>query len=175
MLDLLVKRYPDGELGRMLHRARPDPTLPQLEVRGPVDTWSFERDSAGPVPDRIVMVVGGTGITPAYQLLTNLFGRAGRATTNTPASKVPKIDVLYATPDLDNSLLLPDLHALADANQDKVSVSLFVERLSSSLASPACSAALGQLVPKPSSGSRSWVRCRSRSCCRLRTCSGRAR
>ncbi len=58
----MVKRYPDGELGKMLHRAVPNPTVPQLEVRGPVDTWSFERDSAATgVPERIVMVVGGTG------------------------------------------------------------------------------------------------------------------
>ncbi len=146
LLDLLVKKYPDGELGRMLHRARPNPIVPQLETRGPVDTWSFERDSSTPVaqlPDRIVMVVGGTGITPAYQLLTNLFGRPATA----QAGKAPKIDVLYATPDIDNALLLPQLHALAEANKDKVSISLFAERLPSSFTSPTSAAALGPLTP----------------------------
>ncbi|SPO21296.1 related to CYC2 - cytochrome-c mitochondrial import factor [Ustilago trichophora] len=161
VLDLIVKRYPDGELGRMLHRARPDPTVPQLEVRGPVDTWSFERDSAeggGIVPDRIVMVVGGTGVTPAYQLLTNLFGRPN-STPARVAGKMPKIDVMYATPDVQNSLLLPQLHALAEANKDKVSITLFAERLPSpSTFTSADTAALGQLTATSSTTTnRSWI------------------
>lgn len=159
-LDLLVKRYPDGELGKMLHRAAPNPTVPQLEVRGPVDTWSFERDSAnGGVPERIVMVVGGTGITPAYQLLTNLFGRP--ATAQPQLSNVPKIDVLYATRNLENALLLPQLHTLVEAHQEKISVSLFAEHLAGSPASlsPADRSALGaQLTASEGASSgRSWL------------------
>lgn len=146
-LELLVKRYPDGELGRMLHRAVPNPTVPQLEVRGPVDTWSFERDSGttGGVPERIVMVVGGTGVTPAYQLLTNLFGRPGSAAAAASVGGRPKIDVLYATQNLENALLLPQLHALAADNKDNVSVALFAEQLAGSPSdlSPAQRSALG--------------------------------
>lgn len=159
-VDLLVKRYPDGELGKMLHRAVPNPAVPQIEVRGPVDTWSFERDSAasGEIPDRIVMIVGGTGITPAYQLLTNLFGRPCTSATSTAVSGSPKIDVLYATPNLENALLLPQLHALASANKDKLSVSLFSEKLagSPSALSPAELSALGPQLTASSSG-RSWL------------------
>ena len=161
VLDLLVKRYPDGELGKMLHRARPNPTVPQLEVRGPVDTWNFERDSAsGNVSDQIVMVVGGTGVTPAYQLLTNLFGRPNSTLSKVGSSGGPRIDVLYGTPDVENALLLSELHALADANKGKVSVSLFAERLpNTSSMSPAETAALGQLTAKPSKGGSggSWI------------------
>ncbi|SJX60744.1 related to CYC2-cytochrome-c mitochondrial import factor [Sporisorium reilianum f. sp. reilianum] len=158
-LDLLVKRYADGELGRMLHRAVPNATVPQLEVRGPVDTWSFERDSAaGGVPERIVMVVGGTGVTPAFQLVTSLFGRPGSGRAQLVG--VPKVDVLYATPDLESALLLPQLHALKEEHRDKVSVSLFAERVAASL-SPADRAALGpQLSASSASGafsSRSWL------------------
>lgn len=162
MLDLLVKRYPDGELGKMLHRAIPNPTVPQLEVRGPVDTWSFERDSAAAgVPERIVMVVGGTGITPAYQLLTNLFGRPD-ATTQARLGGTPRIEVLYATQDLESALLLPQLHRLAEANRDKVKVSLFAERLPSTATnlSQVERSALGrELVVSRSkaASSRSWV------------------
>lgn len=151
-LDIIVKRYADGELGRFLHRARSNPTVPQLEVRGPIDTWSLDRDSGGHIPDRIVMLVGGTGITPAYQLLTNLFGRP-----SAPAAQnagIPKVEVLYAASDLDNALLLPELHALAHKNSQMVSVSLFAERLPSS---PAPSAALGQLVAQRSQSGRSWI------------------
>lgn len=149
VLDLIVKRYPDGELGRMLHRAQPIPAVAQLEVRGPVDTWSYERDSStGGLPERIVMVVGGTGVTPAFQLLTNLFGRAqsgARSGENTPS-----VHVLYATPDLSHSLLLPELHALAEAHSDKIKVSLFAERLASpSTLTRTDMAALGALTASP--------------------------
>ncbi|SAM59638.1 related to CYC2-cytochrome-c mitochondrial import factor [Ustilago bromivora] len=164
LLDLIVKRYPDGELGRMLHRARPNPTVPQLEVRGPVDTWSFERDLAHgvlPVPERIVIVVGGTGVTPAYQLLTNLFGRPGAAGVGLGIKgNMPKVEVLYATQDLENALLLPQLHELASTNGDKISVKLFAERLpGATKLSKADAAALGQLVPAATGGSRggSWI------------------
>ncbi|GAK61965.1 ferredoxin reductase-like protein [Moesziomyces antarcticus] len=150
-LDLLVKRYPDGELGRFLHRAVPDASIPQLEVRGPVDTWSFERDSAPQLPDRIVMLVGGTGVTPAYQLLTNLFGHPNRPAS--PYAASPRVEVLYAMPDLDNALLVPQLHALASRNPDKVGVSLFAERLPSTNST---TAALGQLQTQAAKR-RSWL------------------
>ncbi|CBQ68105.1 related to CYC2-cytochrome-c mitochondrial import factor [Sporisorium reilianum SRZ2] len=156
-LDLLVKRYADGELGRMLHRAVPNATVPQLEVRGPVDTWSFERDSAaGGVPARIVMVVGGTGVTPAFQLVTSLFGRPGSGRAQ--EVDVPKVDVLYATPDLESALLLPQLHALKEEHRDKVSVSLFAEHVAASL-SPADRAALGPQLSASSAAAsrRSWL------------------
>lgn len=163
LLDLIVKRYPDGELGRMLHRTRPNPTVPQLEVRGPVDTWSFDRDSAHnglPMPERIVMVVGGTGVTPAYQLLTNLFGRPRSAGLGAGLKGVPRVEVLYATQDLENALLLPQLHELASQNEDKVGVKLFAEYLpAASKLSKTDASALGQLVPTSARGAKSgsWI------------------
>ena len=159
LLDLIVKRYRDGELGRMLHRAVPNPTVPQLEVRGPVDTWSLERDHAGAsVPQRIVLLVGGTGVTPAYQLLTNLFGRPGASVPRAGGGAVPKVEVLYAVPDVANALLLPQLHALATANPN-VSVALYAEHLPSpSALTPADTAALGNLTASSAGGSqRSWI------------------
>lgn len=163
-LDLLVKRYPDGELGKMLHRALANPTVPQVEMRGPVDTWSFKKDSeaGGGVPERIVMVVGGTGVTPAYQLATNLFGKPEGGGGKRGVEGGPKVDVVYATQSLENALLLPELHALAAKNKDKVSVSLFAEHLagSTSTLSPSQLAALGPNLKAstPSSSSRrSWL------------------
>ncbi|GAC99439.1 NADH-cytochrome b5 reductase 3 [Pseudozyma hubeiensis SY62] len=165
-LDLLVKRYPDGELGKMLHRAVANPTVPQLEVRGPVDTWSFERDSVagGAIPERIVMVVGGTGVTPAYQLVTNLFGGPTGGSGKRAMEGGPMIDVVYATQSLENALLLPELHALAANSKDRVTVSLFAEHLagspSPSTLSPTQLAALGPTLKAstPSSSSRrSWL------------------
>ncbi|KAJ9476474.1 putative NADH-cytochrome b5 reductase 2 (putative) [Pseudozyma hubeiensis] len=163
-LDLLVKRYPDGELGKMLHRAVANPTVPQLEVRGPVDTWSFKKDSeaSGGIPERIVMVVGGTGVTPAYQLVTNLFGKPMSGGGKRGFESGPKVDVVYATQSLEHALLLPELHASAAKNKDKVSVSLFAEHLagSTSSLSPSQLAALGPNLKASTSSSsshRSWL------------------
>lgn len=155
MIDLIVKRYDDGELGRYLHRAQPGA---ELEVRGPADTWSFTRDSnaaGGAVPERIVLLVGGTGVTPAFQLLTNLFGRPYQPKGG-KGEGVPKVDLLYATQDLGQALLLPELQALAEANGDKVKVKIFAERLPSSLTAND-QAALGQLVPSSTNSGRSWL------------------
>lgn len=46
-LELLIKRYPDGELGRYAHRLG---SKTEVELRGPVVTWQ------GPQPDHFVLV-----------------------------------------------------------------------------------------------------------------------
>ena len=95
-LTLLVKRYVDGEVSRYLHRLRPGASV---EVRGPEVTWELPRGSA--VPRRIYMIVGGTGIATAAQLVSSVM----RAGLRAP----PRISVLYAAPSLDAMQLVPEL------------------------------------------------------------------
>lgn len=56
-LRILVKRYEDGEVSRFVHRQGTE-----LQVRGFDTTWT------GNV-EEILFIAGGTGITPALQLL----------------------------------------------------------------------------------------------------------
>lgn len=51
VLQLLVKRYRDGEVSRYLHRVRQGS---DVSLRGPEVTWQLPEDA--PVPDHIVMV-----------------------------------------------------------------------------------------------------------------------
>lgn len=61
-LDLIIKRYQDGELSRYAHRLRPasdsdslsnDEVINKAHVRGPVETWSWKGDDN---PDEIILV-----------------------------------------------------------------------------------------------------------------------
>ncbi|KAJ8475349.1 hypothetical protein ONZ45_g15637 [Pleurotus djamor] len=60
-----IKKYPKGEVGRWLHSKRAGDTV---ELRGPLQTWHWE---AG-IWDEVVMISGGTGITPFYQLFNSV-------------------------------------------------------------------------------------------------------
>ncbi|EPQ29198.1 uncharacterized protein PFL1_03485 [Pseudozyma flocculosa PF-1] len=153
-LDLIIKRYPDGELGRYAHRLAPGH---QVEVRGPVDTWSYAAHHAAtatattePIspPEEIVMLVGGTGITPAYQLITSLLGRPSSSSSpNGPtgdagaAARRPKLTLLYATSSLRSALLLPQLHNLVLAHPDRLRVAVFADSLETSQAASASASA----------------------------------
>ncbi|KAH9918237.1 ferredoxin reductase-like protein [Epithele typhae] len=61
-IKLWVKKYDKGEVGRWLHSKRPGN---QIEIRGPLKTWPWEEGEW----DEVVMISGGTGITPFFQLL----------------------------------------------------------------------------------------------------------
>ncbi|KXN87918.1 NADH-cytochrome b5 reductase 2 [Leucoagaricus sp. SymC.cos] len=61
-----IKRYPKGEVGRWLHSKRPGDTI---ELRGPLKTWPWKDEEW----DEIVLISGGTGITPFYQLVRQVF------------------------------------------------------------------------------------------------------
>ncbi|KAF9008747.1 ferredoxin reductase-like protein [Cyathus striatus] len=64
-MQLWIKRYPNGEVGRWLHSKQ---VGEQIELRGPLMTWMW-RDNNW---DEVIMISGGTGITPFYQLLHDL-------------------------------------------------------------------------------------------------------
>ncbi|KAH7105581.1 ferredoxin reductase-like protein [Auriculariales sp. MPI-PUGE-AT-0066] len=69
-LKFWVKRYEGGEVSRWLCSRNVGETL---ELRGPVQTWAMSNvDST--VFDEIILISGGTGITPFYQLLHSIFG-----------------------------------------------------------------------------------------------------
>ncbi|TFK76180.1 ferredoxin reductase-like protein [Pluteus cervinus] len=67
-MQFWIKKYPDGEVGRWLHsKACGD----QIELRGPLITWRWKDDEW----DDVVMVSGGTGITPFIQLFHSIISQ----------------------------------------------------------------------------------------------------
>ncbi|CUA70086.1 hypothetical protein RSOLAG22IIIB_00432 [Rhizoctonia solani] len=98
-MDFWIKRYADGEVSRWLHSKDEGD---ELEVRGPIRTFDFKDGDY----DEIIMISGGTGVTPFVQLLNHIF--AGRTPNSRPLkthytllhsslspAALPIMDVLY--------------------------------------------------------------------------------
>ncbi|KAJ7047631.1 hypothetical protein C8F04DRAFT_937064 [Mycena alexandri] len=110
-----IKKYPKGEVGRWLHSKR---VGDQIEFRGPLSTWAWKEDGW----DEIVMISGGTGITPFYQLLHSSLSKGDSKT---------RFTLLHssATPsELPPPAILDPLRAHAAKNPEKFNIHLFVDR-----------------------------------------------
>ncbi|GAA5895802.1 hypothetical protein JCM5296_006671 [Sporobolomyces johnsonii] len=121
ILDLVVKRYADGEVSRYIHRLGAGD---ELWVRGPAMTWYYRPQDW----DEVVFIVGGTGVTPAYQLLNDTL-RSSSSPSSSGSSPSPAISLIYASPSPSRTLLRPELDAFAAQDPSKVSIKYLVDRL----------------------------------------------
>ncbi|GAA6043239.1 hypothetical protein JCM8097_008477 [Rhodosporidiobolus ruineniae] len=121
-LDLVIKRYPDGEASRYIHRLGPGD---DLVVRGPAVTWYYRPQDW----DEVVFVVGGTGVSPAYQLIQDSFASPSSSSTPAPATKHPLISVVYASPSPSRILLKTPLDIMSFQGDPEVKLHYFVDRL----------------------------------------------
>lgn len=130
-LDLVIKRYPDGEVSRWMHRLR---VGDQVKMRGPTVTWTFDESKY----DEIVFVrvasflradesadkaqiVGGTGVTPAYQMIEHVLA----SNTATPQ----KLTIIYASPSPSTILIKPELDSLLQRASTKGGPALEIKYL----------------------------------------------
>ncbi|SCZ87356.1 BZ3500_MvSof-1268-A1-R1_Chr2-2g04822 [Microbotryum saponariae] len=111
-IQLLIKRYDDGEVSRYLHRLGPGD---QVQIRGPMLTADL------PKVDRIVFIAGGTGITPAHQIITSFLRH--------PTANPPSISILYAAQE---PVLASSLEQLEKDANFPVDLKVFSEMTSSS-------------------------------------------
>jgi len=65
-LDLVVKAYPNGPMSQHLHSLTPGQSL---EFKGPIPKYPWSPNKH----EHIVLIAGGTGITPMWQLARNIF------------------------------------------------------------------------------------------------------
>ncbi|KAI6164931.1 hypothetical protein EDD17DRAFT_1775272 [Pisolithus thermaeus] len=115
-MSFWIKKYEHGEVARWLHSKQ---VGSPIELRGPVKTWTWKDDTW----DDIIMVSGGTGITPFYQLLHHVFSKnvcKGRLTL-LHASKTPA--------DLPPAHMMEFLHSVAEKHPDKFRFRVFVDSL----------------------------------------------
>ncbi|KZP12117.1 ferredoxin reductase-like protein [Athelia psychrophila] len=113
-----IKKYPKGEVGRWLHSKKPGENI---EVRGPLQTWAWEQG----VWDEVVMISGGTGITPFYQLLHKTIGAAGD-----DSSLATKFTLLHSSrvpAELPPPSILDPLKSLAESKPKNFKLHLFVD------------------------------------------------
>ncbi|KAF9464441.1 hypothetical protein BDZ94DRAFT_1256453, partial [Collybia nuda] len=114
-----IKKYPKGEVGRWLHSKD---LGEQVELRGPLTTWPWKDDPW----DEVVMISGGTGITPFYQLLYSLFSSQVNYAHNT------HFTLLHSSrspADLPPLRILDTLSIFASQHPDKFALHLFVDSI----------------------------------------------
>jgi len=115
-----IKKYEKGEVGRWLHSKSIGDTI---EIRGPLKTWLWQDN----VWDDVVMISGGTGITPFYQLLNNVFGRKSSNTNS-----ITRFTVLHSSripSELPPHSMVKTLLSFAEAYPNRFKMSLFVDSL----------------------------------------------
>ncbi|EPQ59389.1 ferredoxin reductase-like protein [Gloeophyllum trabeum ATCC 11539] len=113
-----VKKYSSGEVGRWLHSRKIGDSI---EIRGPVTTWSWKDNEW----DEVVMISGGTGITPFYQLLHHVFDKEPSI-----ASSKTHFTLLHssrAADQLPPSSMLQTLHNYTQSQPKSFSLRLFVD------------------------------------------------
>ncbi|KAL0949904.1 hypothetical protein HGRIS_009932 [Hohenbuehelia grisea] len=118
-----IKKYPKGEVGRWLHGKQ---VGEQIELRGPLTTWTWQDEHW----DEVVMVSGGTGITPFYQLFQSVI-------SSLPRDSSTRFKLLHASRsprDLPPPLILQPLVAFAEKNPDRFNLHLFVDHMGDSAA-----------------------------------------
>ncbi|CAE6464485.1 unnamed protein product [Rhizoctonia solani] len=118
-MNFWIKRYADGEVSRWLHSKNEGD---ELEVRGPVRTIDLKDGDY----DEVIMISGGTGVTPFVQLLDHIF--AGRTPNSRPLKT--HYTLLHSSP---NPAALPVMDVLYDiciysvANRHDLTLRLFVD------------------------------------------------
>ncbi|KAL5527403.1 hypothetical protein ACEPAG_6194 [Sanghuangporus baumii] len=111
-----IKKYEHGEVGRWLHRRTPGE---KIEIRGPEQTWAWQDDTW----DNVVMVAGGTGIAPFYQLLHTLFSNP----TKIAKTKFTLLHSYRSSKELPPPLILDSLSTWKDENPQNLRVFTFVD------------------------------------------------
>ncbi|KAI0353560.1 ferredoxin reductase-like C-terminal NADP-linked domain-containing protein [Trametes cingulata] len=112
-----IKRYEKGEVGRWLHSKK---VGDKIEIRGPLKTWPWQDGEW----DEVIMISGGTGITPFYQLIHKEL-----LSQSSPSSKT-RFTLLHSSrrpTELPPPEMLGPLLAYSHAHPDKLKLSLFVD------------------------------------------------
>ncbi|KAG5639257.1 hypothetical protein H0H81_004918 [Sphagnurus paluster] len=110
-----IKKYHKGEVGRWLHSKNPGD---KIELRAPLTTWAWKEEEW----DEIVMISGGTGITPFYQLFHSVISRQSQTKT--------RFTLLHSSrtaADLPPPKIIDSLSAFAARNPKKFRLELFVD------------------------------------------------
>ena len=86
--ELMIKRYEGGPMSNHLHSMEPDQ---RLSFKGPISKYPLSENQH----KHIGLIAGGTGITPMYQLIRNIFANPNDQTKVTLVfANVSESDIL---------------------------------------------------------------------------------
>ncbi|KAL1742424.1 hypothetical protein HDZ31DRAFT_84143 [Schizophyllum fasciatum] len=132
-MSFWIKKYPKGEVGRWLHgKAEGD----RIEIRGPLTTWPWKDDAW----DEVVMISGGTGITPFVQLWSTVISSARSPNT--------RFTLLHSSPSSDElppAEILGPLASYASEHPERFNFRLFVDKDAKPLPYPSPQAMVPEL------------------------------
>ena len=111
-MELLIKHYPEGKMTTHLFGLKPDDTV---SFKGPLKKWNWQQNSF----DTIVLLGGGTGITPLYQLIYHL--------TKNPDERT-KIKLFYGNKTSKDILLRAELDALREKYPERLQIVYFLDK-----------------------------------------------
>ncbi|PWN43454.1 hypothetical protein IE81DRAFT_322312 [Ceraceosorus guamensis] len=125
-VQLMIKKYNDGEVGRFAHSLA---SGDQILLRGFDKSWQGDGTET-----ELILIAGGTGITPMHQLISSLFGsNASSNSAATATTTKPKITLLYSAHQISALCLLPELEDLRQrAGAERLHIELFVDQHSHS-------------------------------------------
>ncbi|KTW26511.1 uncharacterized protein T551_03428 [Pneumocystis jirovecii RU7] len=109
---LLVKCYEDGEVSRWIHKKC---IGDRIELRGPFLEWAWDKYRW----KRVLFIAGGTGIAPAYQLLSYVFKNRDEHT--------PEFHLMYANRTPNEILLKEELDCLQRKYPKNLKITYFVD------------------------------------------------
>ncbi|KAI0320604.1 ferredoxin reductase-like protein [Amylostereum chailletii] len=112
-----IKKYPNGEVGRWLHSKQPGENV---EMRGPLKTFPFHEE----LSDEIIMISGGTGFSPFYQLLHRVLLQGSMKGDS------PRFTLLHGSrtlAELPPAQYLQPLLDFSAAHPERLRISLFVD------------------------------------------------
>jgi NAD(P)H-flavin reductase len=111
-IDLLVKEYPTGKLSPWLGSLKAGD---EVFFKGPMTKIEYQPNTL----DRALFIAGGSGVTPAHQLITHALGNKGDKT---------KFTFLFANIEEQDVLLRKEWEALAAAHPDRLKVVFFLDK-----------------------------------------------
>ncbi|OCH92887.1 ferredoxin reductase-like C-terminal NADP-linked domain-containing protein [Obba rivulosa] len=117
-----IKQYPKGEVGRWLLSKN---VGDRIEIRGSIKTWPWKDETW----DEIVMISGGTGITPFYQLLHHTILRGVSESQKTRFTLIHSSRTPAGLPPPE---MLDPLLKASRSNPESFSISLFVDEFDGS-------------------------------------------
>jgi cytochrome-b5 reductase len=95
-LTFLIKRYNGGNVSKHIHSLSPGD---HLAIKGPISKWPYKMNEF----DEVILIGGGSGITPLYQVLDHALADRANKT---------KFKLLYANVTENDILIREELDAL---------------------------------------------------------------
>ncbi|KAJ3856904.1 ferredoxin reductase-like C-terminal NADP-linked domain-containing protein [Lentinula lateritia] len=119
-MSFWIKKYDHGEVGRWLHSKK---VGDEIDIRAPLQTWLWKDDN---VWDEVVMISGGSGIAPFFQLFHEIISRGVSSRT--------RFTLLHSSrspSELPPFKILQRLSSFASDNPERFRFRVFVDTLDS--------------------------------------------